>query len=112
MRDLRVACPTSDSESATLVCHVQRSDVFSISDRVGASSRPGSLFGLGHLPPPPSLMPEVVAVACILDSSLTLAQDWPQLFQEYVSPLLTRLHELYSPSRSVSMTYGVLDICI
>ena len=37
------------------------------------------------------------AVACVLESSLALAADWPQLLAEYLAPLLHRLTESPHP---------------
>ncbi|KAI0951598.1 hypothetical protein AcW1_008602 [Taiwanofungus camphoratus] len=40
-------------------------------------------------------MSEILAVACVVDSSVTLAFEWSQLLQEYVMPLLQRFRESY-----------------
>ena len=40
---------------------------------------------------------EVRAAVCVLESSLALAADWPQLLSEYLVPLLSRLTEGSSP---------------
>lgn len=37
-----------------------------------------------------------IPVAFVVDSSLALGTEWGRTFGEYVSPLLTRLYELYT----------------
>jgi hypothetical protein len=37
----------------------------------------------------------VVAIACVVESSLILASEWPRVFLEYISPLLKRLTEIH-----------------
>jgi hypothetical protein len=39
--------------------------------------------------------PGILAVACVVDSSLTLAAEWSLILTEYISPLLKRLSEVY-----------------
>lgn len=46
--------------------------------------------------------PEHVAVAYLVDSSLTLMNEWGRLVADYLNPLLTRLHE-GQPTRPVSI---------
>ncbi len=47
-------------------------------------------------------MSDMVAVVCVLESSLTLAAEWPQVLGDYLVPLLARLGEAHtSPSVSV-----------
>lgn len=43
----------------------------------------------------------VVSIAFLMDSSLALGTEYGRTFSEYVSPLLTRLHESYATHRSV-----------
>lgn len=43
---------------------------------------------------------DLVAVACVVDSSLLLASEWSRILIEYVYPLLKRLNELH-PSHQV-----------
>ena len=45
---------------------------------------------------------EQVAVAYLVDSSLAIMSEWTRLMQEYLNPLLQRLHESH-PSRMVSL---------
>ena len=45
---------------------------------------------------------EQVAVAYLVDSSLTLMSEWTRLMEEYLNPLLQRLHESH-PNRMVSL---------
>jgi hypothetical protein len=42
----------------------------------------------------------IVAIACVVESSLTLAAEWPRVLLDYISPLLRRLNEGY-PSYQV-----------
>lgn len=42
-------------------------------------------------------IPEQVAIACVVDSSLALSAEWNRLLPEYLMPLLARLHENYQP---------------
>ena len=45
-------------------------------------------------------MSELVAVACVVESSLVLAAEWPHLLREYMSPLLKRLGEVHAANQS------------
>ena len=47
-------------------------------------------------------MSDIVAVVCVLESSLTLAAEWPQVLNDYLVPLLARLGEAHA-SISVSV---------
>ncbi|CCM04681.1 uncharacterized protein FIBRA_06867 [Fibroporia radiculosa] len=40
-------------------------------------------------------MSDVIAIAYVVDSSLALADEWNQVIQEYIGPLLRRLSDLY-----------------
>lgn len=42
-------------------------------------------------------MTELVAVACVVESSLVLASEWPRVLVDYISPLLKRLGEAHTP---------------
>lgn len=46
-------------------------------------------------------MSELVAVACVVESSLVLAAEWPRLLLEYLSPLLKRLAEAHAANQSM-----------
>lgn len=39
---------------------------------------------------------QIIAILCVIESSLTLATEWPQVQAEYLVPLLHRLGELHS----------------
>ena len=41
-------------------------------------------------------MSDIVCVVCVLESSLTLAAEWPQVLGDYLVPLLARLGEAYT----------------
>lgn len=55
-----------------------------------------------------SLMSELVAVACVVESSLVLAAEWPRLLLEYLSPLLKRLGEAHAANQSTMVCSPVL----
>ncbi|KAI9001451.1 hypothetical protein BD414DRAFT_574886 [Trametes punicea] len=56
-------------------------------------------------------MTEVLAVACVIESSLALAAEWPQVQAEYIVPLLQRLGEVHrNPAfRIAFVSYGTAD---
>ncbi|OSC98501.1 hypothetical protein PYCCODRAFT_1439190 [Trametes coccinea BRFM310] len=56
-------------------------------------------------------MTEVIAVACVIESSLALAAEWPQVQMEYIVPLLQRLGESHqTPAfRIACVSYGTAD---
>ncbi|KDQ59204.1 hypothetical protein JAAARDRAFT_33941 [Jaapia argillacea MUCL 33604] len=56
-------------------------------------------------------MADIVAVALVVDSSLTLAADWPFILNNYIFPLLQRLHEAYAnhQSRLAVITYATAE---
>lgn len=39
---------------------------------------------------------DLVAVACVVESSLTLATEWTRILFDYVSPMLKRLNEIHN----------------
>jgi hypothetical protein len=41
-------------------------------------------------------MTELVAVACVVESSLVLASEWSRVLVDYISPLLKRLSEAHT----------------
>lgn len=41
-------------------------------------------------------MAELVAIACVVESSLVLASEWPKILMDYISPLLKRLGEAHA----------------
>ncbi|KAH7919370.1 hypothetical protein BV22DRAFT_1199516 [Leucogyrophana mollusca] len=54
---------------------------------------------------------ELVAIACVVDSSILLASAWPKVLVEYIIPLLKRLSELHPgyQFRLAVVTYGAAD---
>lgn len=50
---------------------------------------------------------EVVVVTCVIDSSLALAAEWPQILSDYIVPLLQRLGE--HQFRMSFVGYGTAD---
>jgi hypothetical protein len=44
----------------------------------------------------PKTPDNIVAVVCVVESSLTLASEWSRVLVEYVSPLFKRLHDAYA----------------
>ncbi|KAI0656488.1 hypothetical protein C8Q70DRAFT_337759 [Cubamyces menziesii] len=56
-------------------------------------------------------MGEVIAVACVVESSLALAAEWTQVQVEYIVPLLQRLGEAHTPPtfRIAFVSYGTVD---
>ncbi|KAI0327020.1 hypothetical protein GY45DRAFT_1309435 [Cubamyces sp. BRFM 1775] len=56
-------------------------------------------------------MGEVIAVACVVESSLALAAEWSQVQVEYIVPLLQRLGEAHTPPtfRIAFVSYGTVD---
>ena len=43
----------------------------------------------------------LVPIAFVVDSSLVVGTSWPRAFTEYVSPLVTRLHDVYAGQGAV-----------
>src|ERR1700691_1112342 len=41
-------------------------------------------------------MTEILAVACVVESSLVLASEWSRILVDYISPLLKRLNESHT----------------
>ncbi|KAI9059830.1 hypothetical protein FKP32DRAFT_1679522 [Trametes sanguinea] len=56
-------------------------------------------------------MSDVIAVACVIESSIALAAEWPQVQTEYIVPLLQRLGESHrNPAfRIACVSYGTAD---
>lgn len=54
---------------------------------------------------------EVLAVACVIDASLSLATEWTRVLTAYIMPILKRLNETYSGHqfRLALVTYGAAD---
>lgn len=44
----------------------------------------------------PEPMSELVAVVCVVESSLVLASEWPRVLVDYISPLLKRLGDAHT----------------
>jgi len=53
-------------------------------------------------------MTDMVAVACVVESSLIVASEWTRVLTEYISPLLKRLHEIHSDCQ-VRLRYEQAD---
>jgi hypothetical protein len=47
----------------------------------------------------------IVAVVCVVESSLTLASEWMRVLMEYVSHLFKRLHDAYA-GHQVCWSFG------
>lgn len=59
--------------------------------------------------------PNIVAVVCVVDSSLALLAEWHRVFSEYITPLLQRLHEIHANhqvSPSVPLIFFIMTITI
>ncbi|KAL4066797.1 hypothetical protein J3A83DRAFT_4190032 [Scleroderma citrinum] len=54
---------------------------------------------------------DLVAVACVIEASITLASEWSRILVEYILPLLKRLSELYPnyQFRLAIVTYGAAN---
>ncbi|KAG1726263.1 uncharacterized protein EDB91DRAFT_1254405 [Suillus paluster] len=54
---------------------------------------------------------EVLAVACVVDASLSLATEWTRVVTGYILPILKRLNEVYNGHqfRLALVTYGAPD---
>ncbi|KIO15042.1 hypothetical protein M404DRAFT_197745 [Pisolithus tinctorius Marx 270] len=54
---------------------------------------------------------DFLAVACVVDTSIAVASEWPRILTEYISPLLRRLNELHPAHqfRLAFITYGAAD---
>lgn len=50
---------------------------------------------------------EVVAVACVVESSLILASEWSRVLVDYVFPLLKRLGEAHTVGHQMSVCKAV-----
>lgn len=59
-----------------------------------------------HIQAQPEAGQDVLAVACVIDASLSLAAAWPSVVKGYILPLLKRLNETYS-SHQVSFIFFV-----
>ena len=49
----------------------------------------------------PGATPELVAVAFVVEASLTVANEWPRIIMEYISPMLKRVMDT-NPGYKVS----------
>ncbi|KAI6107910.1 hypothetical protein F5141DRAFT_1005488 [Pisolithus sp. B1] len=54
---------------------------------------------------------DLLAVACVVEASVTLASEWPRILTEYISPLFKRLNELHPAHqfRLAFIAYGAAD---
>lgn len=54
---------------------------------------------------------DLLAVACVVEASVTLASEWPRVLTEYIFPLLKRLNELHPAHqfRLAFIAYGAAD---
>lgn len=54
----------------------------------------------------------VIPVGLLVDSSLTLATDWSRIFGDYISQMLTRLHDLYTGQGTVCFSRSLSSISL
>lgn len=50
----------------------------------------------------------ILAVVCVVESSLTLASEWLRVLVEYVSPMLKRLHDAFTGHQVCILFYRPL----
>lgn len=55
-------------------------------------------------------MTELVAVACVVESSLVLETEWSRVLVDYISPLLKRLTEAHTVGSQSTVGPQVLII--